>query len=249
MAATLTIIVADSDVYTVTMILRIKDPDGIRAINIVDVDDLPVAIPDHVPGEDCPSYPIAVNLGAVPRMRLPLAVTITSCADGDDNTSVIENVGAPGRPDDSDGPSPRLPCFATIYTTNSACAEANRRAIAARNRLVTLCRRLDQEEKRLREILALMIVLGIMLLTFTALAAAASGNPFGWIIALLCLAAIAAIIYGLVKADRAWRNASDRKNELIQEINELRPIFQGAVEEVNATCCPEAIDADLTEPC
>jgi len=249
MAATLSIIIADSGIHTVTMILRVKDPDGIQTISVIDNDGLPVDIPDHVPGDDCPDYPIAVDLGALPRMRLPLTVTITNCADGDDITTVFEDVGAPGGADDSDGPGIRLPCFATIYSTNSACTEANNRAITSRNRLAILCERLDRIERQLREYLATMIVLGIMLLAFASLAAAASSIPFGWIISLICLAAIAAIIYGLVRLDREWRNVSVRKNEINQEINELRPEFQNAVDEVNATCCLEAIDADLTEPC
>lgn len=249
MAATLSIIVADSDTYSVTIILRVKDTDGIRAINVVDVDMLPIPIPDRVPGEECTDYTIAVDLGALNRMSLPLTVTVTSCADGDDNTTVFEDVGAPGRPDDSDGPGIRLPCFATIYTTNSACVQANYRATAARNRLAEFCRRLDRAEKQLREYLATMIVLGLMLLAFSALAAAASSIPFGWIIAIVCLAAIALIIYGLVRLDREWKNVRTRKNEINQEINELRPVFQEAVDEVNSTCCPEGINADLTEPC
>ena len=249
MAATLSIVIADSDLHTVTMILRVKDTDGIRAIEVIDNDRLIVEIPDHVPGDDCPDYAIAVDLGTLPRMRLPLTVTVTSCTEGDDNTTVFEGVGAPGGPDVSDDPGIRLPCFATVYSTNSACTEANNRVIVVRNRLAVLCRRLDRAERQLREYLATMIVLGLTLIALASLAAAASSMPFGWIISLICLAAIAAIIYGLVRLDRAWRNVNASKNEINQEINELRPVFQGAVDEVYATCCPEAIDADLTEPC
>lgn len=115
MAATLSIIVADSNPHSVTLILRVKDEGGILAIDVRDIAGMPVPIPDHVPG-DCPVVPIAVNLGALWRMSLPLTVTVVSCAeDGDETTTVFEGVGAPGRPSDPIGPGcccRVLQCFA-----------------------------------------------------------------------------------------------------------------------------------------
>jgi len=246
MAATLTLIVEDHGPANVHLVLLVKDEDGIRTITITGIDGGPVVFPD-IPGH-CPTDTISVDLGAVPRMRLPLTVAVTNCAE-EEETTVFDGVGAPGLPTDSPGPSIRLPCYATLCSDSTACTNAKSTARSVRNRLAALCENRDRIEREIREKLVAIAIAALMVQILGALAAVVVSVPFGWIAALIALAAIALLIYSIARWAIQHADLTRQLHSINSLIEEVRSEFDAAVAEVNENCCFDCVDVDLSYPC